>query len=204
MTQRQYIRYRVLNIPWKLNISMRISVDHRNEYRHSDDSRDSISLTLYPTLDLQIIHTRPIDSLEAPKVWNPNDTLSLSKFTLPIFIHELKLVCEAIKIQEMFVYTNDRLDINPKLAEEKRRIFQASSTFFVEIIPSVVDEDKRVEGIRFTFNKEPSVFYLNLIEVESLMYTLQSVNFDILALQMYDMYHKTGSTNFSQQFPPMA
>ena len=199
---RQYVRCRVLSIPGKFNVSVRIMIDNRTEFRSLSDSGENIALTLSPAIETQIVRPRT-DPTAGPRIWNPNDSLMLSKFTLPLFLQDLDAVVESLKLTEMFVYTGDRLELNPKLAEEKRRIFRANQSFYVEIIPTVVEsEEKRVEGIRLTFNKEPSQVSLTIPEIDSYRFTLKNLQPDIIALLLFNHYWKTGTTEMANPFPP--
>ena len=202
---RKHIRYRILTLSGKLAVSVRITVDQRNEFRSFNDTSEGITLSLYPNIELQIIHPRPVDENgNTIRVWNPNDTLVLSNNTLPLFMKDLDTVMKSLQLTEMYVYTGERLDLNSKLAEEKKRIFRSSPTFFVEIIPTVLElDEKRMEGLRFTFNKEPSVVALTLSEIESLTSNLKRLDANQMALQLYQMYAKTGRTEIKSQFPPM-
>lgn len=200
---RQFVRFRMLTIPNKFFMTFRISVDDRVEFHGSIG--ENVTLTLYPYIEIQVSRPREYDQgSTTTRVWNPNDRIELTRFTQPLFIHEIDAALESMKLQEMYVYTGDRLDLNFKLAEEKKRVCQIGGVY-VSIIPTVIEIDgKRLEGLRFIFNKEDSAFSLTLTEIEAFRYNLDKINIDAMALQLYEIFRKTGKTNLTPQtIPPM-
>lgn len=186
---KQTIRYRFLTVPTKLSAEIRITFDPtQSEYVSSYEGGTSTSISLFPFISITL--TRPSEVDENGKFtrgqYNPNDTLTMTKFTLPIFIRELTTICNDMRIPEMYTYTGSRLDLNNAEAEKARRVFMISTTT-LELVPVVIEQldDTRVEGVKMKFNNEQSSVALTINELDALIYNLNHLDADNLALKMY-------------------
>lgn len=189
---KQIIRYRFFSISGKMSGEVRISLDNKQvEYTSIYDSGSTTSLSLFPFITLSIIRPKEIDENgnRIASQWNPNDSLIMSKFTFPIFIREINAIYNDMKIPEMYSYTGSRLDINNKEAEKARRVFMIANTT-VELIPVIIEQldDTRIEGIKMKFNNEQSSIGLTINELDALVYNINHLDVDSLALQMYTNY----------------
>lgn len=189
------IRYRFLTIPKKIYCDIRLSISDNisPEYRSSYEDTNSVSLRLSPFIGINIVRPNVQDEegrlVRAP--WNPNDSLGMTKFNLPIFIDNLRAIRRSMETPNLYSYVGKRLEINEKEAELTRRVFTIGNTV-VEFAPIVVtpDDDTRVEGIKVKFNNEDSSFTLTLNEISSLYWNLNNTNYEEIAIMMYQSYMK--------------
>ncbi len=188
---KQVITYNFGNIPSKLRASVRIIVDEKSaEYSSTYGETANTTITLAPIINLGIIRPAEIDEngnrTRAP--WNANDNLSMTKYTLPIFIDELKSMKENMKTPELYTYQGKRLELNEAKAEDVRSPFMIGNTTVELSAVVIVKDEDRVEGIKMKFNNEQSSVILTLNDLTSLIYSLDSVNIDSLAMLMYLNY----------------
>ena len=90
---KQIVRYRFMTIPNKLNGEIKISVDDRGaEYATSYEAGKSTTIGIFPIISIIIARQIEIDDTgkRTRPAWNINDSLGLTKFTLPVFVRELK------------------------------------------------------------------------------------------------------------------
>lgn len=194
---RQTVRYRVLTIPNKLRVEVSLPLDDRRapEYTSSNDGGTNTSVTLYPYLSIGILRASETDEngnrVRAP--WNPNDNLSMTKFSFPVFLEELRGIAKDMKIPELYTYHGKRLELNEELAAKVRRVFMIGNTTLELSTVVVVNEmdDSRVEGIKMKFNNEQSSVVLTLNELTALKYTLEHVDLDVICLQIYQIWLKS-------------
>lgn len=190
---KQIIRYRYLMIPGKMIGDLRITMEKNPEYRSTFDGGKSINLTLYPIIGLSILRPSIIneDGVRVKPVWNPNDSIGMTKFSLPIFIRELKAIERDMAIPDLYKYIEGRLDLDINKAELIKKIFMIGSVT-VELSPVIIkDEDNMIEGIKIKFNNETSIVSLTLNELRSLIYNLDHLNIDGIMLQLYFNYCNT-------------
>lgn len=189
---KQYVRYQGLIIPSKLRLDIRLTIDERGgEYVSSNADISSSNITFFPIIGLTITRKNEIDEngqkIKIP--FNPNDTLNMSKFTMPLLANNLKGIQKDLLIIDMYKYQGKRLELNEKLAEEKRRVFMVGNTTLELTIVVIVQEDEsRVEGIKMKFNNEQSSVLLTLNELDSLVYTLDHLDVDSIAFLLYINY----------------
>ena len=189
---KQTTSYRFLNIPNKLRGELRLIIDSDKnpEYVSNGMNGKTTSITFYPMLTLTIIRPLSMDEngqrVQTP--WNINDSLTLSKFNLPIFCKELKSIIKDMEIPELYTYHGNRLELNEKLAEKVRRVFMINTTT-IELSPVVIIQDEnRLEGIKMKFNNEQSTVLFTLNEITSLEYNIQKLDIDSLAMLLYINY----------------
>lgn len=196
---KQNVRYQTLTIPGKLRTDIRISVDDARgaEYTSSFDVNKSTILSLFPIVSITLL--KPIELNEngakAKPVWNPNDTLGMTKYNFPIFINELVAIQQDLKIPELYTYQGKRLELNEETAAKIRRVFLIGNVTIelsAVVVIQVIDET-RVEGIKMKFNNEQSSVLLTLNDIDSLIYNLQHTNVDSIALTLYKDYIKDAS-----------
>ena len=189
---KQIVRYRFMTIPSKLTGELRITIDERSaEYNSQFDGGRSTNIALFPIIAVAITRPNEIDEkgnkIRAP--WNPNDSIGMTKFTFPIFINELKAMMRDMKIPELYTYQGNRLELNTKISEKYRHVFMLGNTA-IEFSPVVITQpdETKVEGVKLKFNREESSVLLTLNELEALLYNLNSLNVDLLSLQLYKTY----------------
>lgn len=192
---KETLKYQFLAIPGKMRGEIRLIIDERSVYQGSSDNGKTTSLTFFPFISLSI--TRPFETDDSGNrirpQWNPSDTLSMTKFNLPVFLRELKSIIKDMTIPELYTYTGNRLELNDSTAEKIRKVFTiATTTVELSAVVVVQPDDSRVEGIKIKFNNEQSSLMLTFNEVTSLAYNLDHMNVDTVALQMYSKFCKTG------------
>lgn len=194
---RYMAKYTVLTVPSKLDCEIRVNIDTASRlnpvYTNRTDETDTSSLRLFPFFTIKI-HRPPLQDDDGKWVsapWDPNDSLSMTKYTLPIFDNSLRELYESMKTPDLYSYRGERLELNEKIANTLRKAFKlgnpATGTV-VELIPSIIKGDENtpsIEAIKMTFNKETSSVTLSLNDTISLLYTLENTDMDCIALQLY-------------------
>ena len=193
------LRYRFITIPNKLMADIRISVDDKQtEFNSVYDGGKSSALMLFPFIALQILKFNEVDEngRRSRQQWNPNDTLTMTRYNYPILIRELTAIMNDMKIPEMYSYTGSRLDVNVEAAEKARRVFMISNAT-LELVPIVIEQqdESRVEGIKMKFNNEQSVVALTLNELDSLLYQMNHTDIENLAINLYNRFASDGSVS---------
>lgn len=198
---KQILRYRFLNIPKKIYGEIRLTIDERNaEYHSVFDGGTGVSLRFMPFISLNI--NRPMELDENGRTirppFNPNDSLGMTKFNLPIFIENLHAIKEGMKTSDLYAYQGKRLEMNPTVAERIRRVFTIGNTV-IEFMPAILtpDEESRLEGIKVKFNNEDSSFTLTINEMTSLLWNLNHLDVDGIALALYTDYANKSNTQQS-------
>ena len=189
---KENVRYQTLLIPRKVRIYVKLAIDTdrisvENVYVGTNGISNT-SITLSPLITLELIRDGELDEngVRARAVWNRNDVLPMTKFSLPLFLNELNGMCEDLKTPELYTYTDDRLELNNKIAEKIRKIVKVGQMYTVELSAVVIEQDeKHIEGIKLKINNEQSTVLLTLNEIESLRYNLQNLNVDSVALSLY-------------------
>lgn len=195
---KRQVKYRIMTIPKKMMVELRMTVDTaRTRFSPNGENTTEVngdiytSLSLFPLVCLSI--TRPAEFDENGQrqrpPFNPNDSLGLTRYQLPIFISELDRIAENMKVPELYSYVNQRLTVNEELADRYRRVF-AIGNVTVEMLPVVISQpdETKVEGIKLKFNNEGSTVPLTLNDIESLLFTLEHLDVDVIALQLHLTY----------------
>lgn len=185
---KQIVRYLNLTIPGKIRVETRITVnDTGSEYKSTFENTNSTNLTLYPVVSITIIRPSERDDTGAiiKQKWNPNDNLGMTKFNLPIFINNLREINDDMKTPDLYSYVGERLEINETKAEKVRKVFPMGNVIVELSAIVIVQDEKRVEGIKIKFNNEQSSVMLTLNEISSLLYNLEHIDVDSLSILMY-------------------
>lgn len=192
---KQTVRYSLFTIPGKYKAEMRITVDDRGaEYSSSYEGNKNINITFYPVISLNIIRPSEMDENgnKVKPLWNPNDSLGMTKFNLPRFKNALKQIRKNLETPELYTYQGKRLEINEALAEKIRDPFKVGNvTVELSAVVVVQPDETRVEGIKVKFNNEQSSVLLTLNELDSMISNLDDLNIDSLALLLYLNYLKS-------------
>lgn len=190
---KESVRYRCLTIPGKVTIDIRLVVDTRGvEFSSvSGDGTKNTTIAFYPTINLNITRAPTMGEdgkmMRAP--WNPNDSLGMTKFNAPIFLKELAGIQKDMEIPELYTYHGKRLELNEEIAAKIRRVFMIGNvTLELSAVVVVQPDESRVEGIKVKFNNEQSSFLLTLNELNSLVYNMDHMDIDSIALLMYLNY----------------
>jgi hypothetical protein len=185
-------RFRFLSIPNKLYCDVRISSDDKSRPDFTSIGENGISTTisLYPTVIISISHPSEFDEtgrrIRTP--FNPNDSLGLTKYLYPIFVRELRGFTEDMKISDLYIYHGKRLDLNDELADKIRRVFMVGNTA-VEFSAVILEtDDTRMEGMKIKFNNENSTVSLTINEMDVLLYNLEHIDIDSVAMMMFRDY----------------
>lgn len=192
---RQIVRYRFMTIPNKLYADVRVTVDDnsRSEINNHFDGGRSVSLTLLPMINLQIMKPLELDSTGRKFRPKPsmNDSVGLTKMNVPTFVNELRRIHRELETNEaLYSYRGDRLDLNDKEAEKVRRAFMVGRVaieFRAVVIEQVLDTGitQRDKGIKMKFNNEESSILLSMVELEAMIWIMNNVDIDNLVLNMY-------------------
>jgi hypothetical protein len=172
---------------------MRIITDSNKppEYINTFNGDNHASLTLYPILGLNIVRETSTDENGAfvKPTWNPNDMLTMNKYSIPVFINELNSIYQALKLPDAYKYTGKRLELNESIASEHRKVFMIGQTT-VELSMVVITQvdESRVEGIKMKFNNEQSSVLLTINDIETLLFNLTHSNIDLLAVNLYNFF----------------
>ena len=187
------MKFSVLTIPNKLKVDLKLIVDDSIASEYVSPTKDIMSLSVYPLISISIVRPFEIDSdgIKRRAPWNPNDSLPLTKYTLPLLLKELKELNADMKIKELYNYFNNRLELNEDLGEKITRKFKIGNNS-VELSPVVITllDDTRVEGIKFKINNEESIVLLTLNDIEALIFNLDHCCSDILTFMLFNRYVK--------------
>lgn len=182
------VRVNIVLIPNKLRVDIRASMDDKTEY-YSTTQENSLSVRIYPWITMSIV--RPFNE---DKVWNPNDSLAMTSYSLPIFLDNLTSIQQGMLTPSLYNYTNERLELNADAAEKIRKVFMIGTTT-VELSAVVIEQnDQHIEGIKMKFNNEESVVALSLNDIESLRYNLSHLDLASFSLLSYFNYYKKSNS----------
>ena len=185
---KKVIRFLNLSIPGKVKVETRISFDERSETITTQTVDPIVGIRVFPWMSITI--QRPYNP-EEKSVWNPNDSLGLNTYTLPIFMDNLIGMQKDLKIPELYKYMGSKLEVDTAAAEKIRRVFMVGNNT-VELTAVVIEQpdESKVEGIKMKFNNEQSVALLSLNDIEAMIYTINRVNMDTLSAMAYFNFYK--------------
>ena len=184
------IKYRVLNIPNKLTMEVRYTLSNYDGTIERDGAKYSC-LNINPLIGISIVKNADVDEngIKVKAPWNPNDHIGMTKYNLPILYDELYGIQQDMKKPELYTYHGTRLEINETLAEEIRRVFIIGNiTVELSAVVIVQNDESRVEGIKMKFNNEQSSVMLTLNELTSLIFNINHLNVDGIAISMYNTF----------------
>lgn len=190
---KQYVKYQTFVVPKKLKGEIRITIDDRGaEFSNVSPSGDkNTSITFYPIISLIITRMgeRDENGVFTRPPFNINDTLGMTKYNLPILVNNLKKFQNDMKIKELYTYQGKRLELNETIAEKIRNPFVIGNvTVEISAVVIVQLDDSRIEGVKIKFNNEQSSVLLTINEFDSLLYNLDNMDIDSIALLMYLNY----------------
>ena len=208
------VKYRILTITSKLSLDLLISTDTNNPRFGSPEKTTELNGDTFtnimhiPRFTLSII--RPSEINEEGKwtkpPYNANDHLRMSRNQISILLSELRRIDKALNIPDMYSYSDKRLIINESLADEHRAVFDINNTV-VELLPVVIVQpidENRVEGIQMKFNNDQSISFLTLNDLQSLIYTLRTMNVDSIVLNLHAIYfHNESSLDQNDVIKPI-
>lgn len=190
---KQYAKYQAFVVPKKLKAEIRIAVDERGvEYTTTaPDGNKSTSINFYPIVALSITRMgeRDENGVFNKPPYNPNDTLGMTKFNLPLLLNNLKKIREDMNKKELYTYQGKRLELNETMAEAIRNPFVVGNmTIELSAVVIVQTDDSRIEGIKMKFNNEQSSVLLTINELETLIFNLDHLDIDSISLLIYLNY----------------
>lgn len=188
---KQIVKYRLLTISNKLTMEIRITINESSQYITSKDDSKYINLNFGPVIGISIIKPDEIDEngnrIKSP--WNINNHITMTKYNLPILYEELHGIQQDMKRPELYTYHGKRLEINETIAEEIRRVFMiGNTTIELSALVIIQPDETRVEGIKMKFNNEQSTVLLTLNELNSLVYNINHIDIDSLAVSIYGAF----------------
>lgn len=197
---RQIVRYRFMTIPSKMVGEIRITVDDKSaEYGSLFDGGKATNITLYPVINIQLLKASTGElndaGLKTRVPWDPNDSIGLTKFSLPIFLNELKDFQEGMKTPDLYTYIGTRLELNEEKANIVRKVFMVGQTT-IEFCPIMVEQTDgtRIEAAKIKFNTEKSSVVLTLNELTAFSYNLDHLDIDSITFMMYNHYIQKDKT----------
>lgn len=186
---RHVLKYLSMMIPGKLKTEINLSfLDNRSpEYTSTHNAGKTTSVALYPTVMLTLIKPNEIDDngQRTRGIFNPNDSLFMMRFNVPVFLENLTAIQTDLKIPNMYTYTGKRLELNEAEAAKARKVFKIGQTTLELTAVVIATEDERIEGIKMKFNNEASSVLLTLNELEALIFNLKTMDIDSIGLLMY-------------------
>ena len=187
------LKYTLLTIPNKLQVDVKAIVEDTGVLasEYISPTKEFIALKLYPLITLSIVRPYEMDESGVRRRlnWSPNDSLPLTKYTLPVFLKEFLDIKKDMEIKELYSYIGNRLELNENLAEKITKKFKVGNNY-VELTPIVISllDDTRVEGIKLKINNEESTVLLTVNDIESLAFTLTNSQFDLIVINLFKMY----------------
>jgi hypothetical protein len=193
---KQIVRYQNLIILNKLRSEVRLTIDDKSiEFVTNYNGDKNTSIGLFPIVSLTLLRPSEIDEngSRIRSAWNPSDILGMTKYTLPIFVSELKAIQNDLKISDLYTYSGKKLELNDTVATKIRRVFMIGRvtvelSAVVIVQQDTLGEDVRLEGIKMKFNNEQSTVQLTLNDIESLVFNLSNLDVDNISLLMYLNY----------------
>lgn len=189
------IVYHVLTVPKKLRMEIKLILDNdrSSEYINSSTDGTFATVRLYPMITLSIVREIQRDEsgmiIKQPFVLS--DTLSMSRYTLAVFKSEFEDLYRLMKEKDVYTYHGKRLELNEKIADEIKKLFQLSKTV-VEITPTLLispdDIDQKIEGVKLKFNNEASSVLLSINDMTALVETMNNISIDTITTWMYKEY----------------
>lgn len=199
---KQIVKYRLLSISNKLTMEIRITADDTRspEYTTMRDGDKYINLNLAPVVGISLLKNGDIDEngnrIKLP--WNPNDHITMTKYNLPILYEELHGIQQDMKKPKLYTYQGNRLELNETIAEDIRRVFMiGNTTIELSAVVIIQTDETRVEGIKMKFNNEQSSILLTLNELSSLVYNINHIDMDVIAINMYHSFISRSNKNDS-------
>lgn len=189
---KETVRYQFALIPGKLRAEIKLTIDLQrpSEYYTNGDDQKGLSMNFLPLVTLTIARPTVTDE-NGNKVkppYNNNDQLGMTKYNFPLFMRQATAFQEKMKTPDLYTYIGERLELNEKKAEEVRDVFPIGNSM-VELSAVIITRDteknSRIEGIKIKFNNEQSTVVLTINEYDSLIYNLEHVDIDNLALNLY-------------------
>ena len=187
---KQIVRYRFMTIPNKMTGEIRLTInsERNNEYTSQYEGGKSTNISIFPIISINIVKPHE-EGVSVRANWDPNESIGLTKFNLPVFLSELEAIQEAMKIPTLYQYTDNRLELNEKEAMKIRKVFMVGTNMTVELAPIVIEKDEgRIEGIKVKFNTDLNVTTLTLNELTAVIYSLRTLPVDVLTLQLYTAF----------------
>lgn len=187
------LKYTLLTIPNKLQVDVKAIVEDTGVLasEYISPTKEFVALKLYPLITLSIVRPYEMDESGVRRRlnWSPNDSLPLTKYTLPVFLKEFLDIKKDMEIKELYSYIGNRLELNENLAEKITKKFKVGNNY-VELTPVVISllDDTRVEGIKLKINNEESTVLLTVNDIESLAFTLTNSQFDLIVINLFKMY----------------
>ena len=187
------LKYTLLTIPNKLQVDIKAIVEDTGVLasEYISPTKEFVALKLYPLITLSIVRPYEMDESGVRRRlnWSPNDSLPLTKYTLPVFLKEFLDIKKDMEIKELYSYIGNRLELNENLAEKITKKFKVGNNY-VELTPVVISllDDTRVEGIKLKINNEESTVLLTVNDIESLAFTLTNSQFDLIVINLFKMY----------------
>lgn len=209
---KQSLKMSLLSLAKKLKIELRLVVDDTrpvNTLFQSTNREKGIASTIFapfPNIIISIIRENTLneDGTYIRPVWNPNDSIIMTKSSLPIFYNELHTIYKDMSIPDLYKYHGKKLELDEKLGESIRRVFMIG-TVTVEFSAVVITTDgvngpEYAEGIKLKFNNEASSVVLTLNETYSLLWNIDHMEIDVLTLILYNAYYVNGLTDLGDTY----
>lgn len=190
---RHIIRYQALVIPNKLRCEVRMSIDDRFQtvYHGINENGESTAISLRPFIVLSMIRPNEVDEngQRIRSQWDANESLSMTKYNMPVLLEELSGINKDMKIPELYSYHAERLELNEEIAQKIRRVFMIGNTT-LELSAQVVTQpdESQVEGIKLKYNNEQYAVMLTLNDLTALVYTLDHLDVDTLSIALYQTF----------------
>lgn len=192
------MKFSILSIPGKIKIDLRVVDNDEISSEYIGVNNDLVSLVLYPLVIVSIVRPYELsdDGIKRKGVWNPNDSLPLTKYNVGVFLKELKEINNDMKIKELYNYFNERLELNEDVGEKIVRKFKVGNNC-VELTPVVISllDDSRVEGVKLKINNEESTVLLTLNDLEAVIYVLDHLDINTIAFMLFNRYSKGNVKN---------
>jgi hypothetical protein len=140
---------------------------------------------LYPSLTLTIQDEVKDDSTTYQ--WTPDKMITFSRFTAQRFVHEAEIMIERYKKEDLFVYRNNELLINQKLAEDMGFVEMGEWDKQIFVVPTKGKDAGTgmiFEGVKIMIANVSNEAVLSFFEFQSLVDYIKNFDFDGMALKL--------------------
>lgn len=139
----------------------------------------------YITLDISSTEKKQIEG------YNPNLYININRYSRVEFINKLRKFINSFSINDLFFIKNKKLHVNRNVADENKLILRTPNKelcMISAVLQSPDNPEIEYEGVILMIRDTSNYCYMKYEEVEYLLYTLEHIDMDALALQLINAY----------------
>ena len=140
-----------------------------------------LKINPFPTVTFENIKTTKNSA------WDPNNSISMNKAYLLIFIRKLKVFIQNFQIPNLYVYSSNHLVLNKEVASQFDLSYPvANKAIRLEytVVRDIDNNEVEYEGALIKINNDLNYVMLTYDELFALSDTLEKLDFESLSLQL--------------------